>query len=247
MIVYTFTGFILPERATFHLPNKIPGRFKFSPDQQNCDATIHILANQVVCECSLKKHVEDLWTLKNIVTNLVQGLVDNAGLILVVGYTVDIRTVSFDGKAMVFPANFPGIGPDLDDPVPVSIPIKPGISSRPLLQRAAADIRSAILIPHDTGFYGYRSVESVIHQLKFDKIIKKKIEAFTFFDRNLGIPADHYDFLKKVGGPARHGEIVSISAEERKRTIQVARATILRIAEWYDGKTNNWDVNQLPN
>lgn len=207
---------------------------------------MHIFANQIICECNSKFPVNDLWTLRNSIAAFAQSILDVAGLSFAIGYTVEIKSVSYNGGALVFPITFPGVAKELKPGEMTELPVSVEILRRPLLVRACADIRSAILIPGDTGFFCYRAIESVGNQLIHDKYIKNKKESFDFFERELKIENRYYNFLKVVGGEARHGKIISISGEERKHSVQISRATIMRIAEWYGGVKANWENSILP-
>ena len=214
---YTFFGKVLPERACVGLQtdNSGPIPFTVHSSQANYSVQISIALSQVSAVVNSENEIQDTATLKNEVEYHVRFLVDLIGFTQAYGYDVEITSmVNPSGKLRIFGVGF--------DPLTEAVgerPLQLGellnvANKSPEFRTAIADLREAIRMPWDTGFFAYRAIEKIrqaFHEPE-DKNAKKSWERLR---ESLDIEQSWIEDIKKFSDLQRHGAAKGMSWEER--------------------------------
>jgi len=85
------------------------------------------------------------------------------------------------------------------------------------LRLALKDYRSALAHPFDTGFYCYRSIESI--RQSFSSETAPDVESWETMRTELDIKRRNLDYVKEFADDRRHGDLVEMDNEERRRVL----------------------------
>lgn len=261
MFTYIFTGTVLPERANVHI--LIPRDRPLSciidlpgGEVMQFDASITIGASQVSVVIKSELEIADLATLKNHVESFVGSVVDAFGYLEGRGYDVEIKSLvgQQDGEPWasmpiwtVFGVEIAGLQEAKSErpltfdeimPLMFNTPVQGGSNSNvPVqLRRALADLREAILSPHDTGLYCFRAMESIrqCFVLAEDSDDDHKISWIRMGDA-LRIDESWSRDLARVSTQQRHGIGEFMSGAERLAAMQRAWKVIDRFLVYTNG------------
>ena len=222
LIQYTFFGKVFPERANVHISTVelilsnsgagISGKLKIS-----------IQVSQITAVFSTNSKVENIFTLKNIIEDAIRLEVDILGYLFGCGYDIEVTTMvdSEGNEPVIF-----GIGiwelENQKDKRPKNInEIFPLFSDHrgDYLRRCFGDIREAIRVPKDTGFFCYRAIETIRQYFLKEKNSRSERESWEQLREDLKIQRSQIDFVKSFADPIRHGDVKYISAEERSKVL----------------------------
>lgn len=220
MPIYVFNGRVLPERVNAGV--NPPQKLSISIPEANLefDLTISIYASQISVILETASESPDIPTLKNYVDSFVRMLFDAGGYLECRGYDLEITSVvEPNGQFSVFGVEEGALKRSRTDGTSINMAdlwllLTSGEKSRPL-QRALGDLREAIRMPHDTGFFCFRAVESM-RQLFVE--VKDGNETETSWERMssaLRIEQSYIAVLERFGKPQRHGETPYMSGDNR--------------------------------
>lgn len=204
-------------------------------DDWTCEVRLSIGASQVAVILSSEDEVEDLASLRNAATNLVE---DVSGLFAYTSghaYSVEITNLTtHDHDHVVFGVTHPVIETleeerhlDLDGRL-VELALQ-----NSHLARAIGDLRRSILEKRDTGFHCYRAVESLRHH--FQQVSGARDAAWRALRTALVVERATLDRLKGYGDPQRHGEVGPSASDEREDAIRITWRLINRFIAYLDG------------
>lgn len=244
MPTYTFFGVVHPERAMIDLKDPIALTYREEINDFEANCEIAVYKNQVILIMNTDVEINDFPTARNRAKDIVQGIVDIAGMEFGVAYNVDLRAVSGPNHHFeVFGTGIPELGLKNDESANVDILTPFLVAGKdPFVHRAIADIRSAISYPVDTGFFCYRAAESLINSAGREGENKDKKANIALIEKELNLDPSCIELLRRLGGPARHGRLISISGEERSRAIFITREIIRRFILFRAEKLPGVDV-----
>lgn len=221
MTPYLYEGLILPERAQLSLQFEV--HFKHLTSDVSARACVSVVLNQVAVW--IYSDVKwDIFDLRNVVKTILQNEVAVIGYLKGYAYEVEIRRVLHPelGIDNVFGIDIPCIAErnesiNLDARIAFIRERTTGIEGI-LLNRCFNDLVMAMKSPDDTGFYCYRAIESLrqhcIIKFKLNPENKsmqwKKLREIAQCDENT------IRSIKESADPLRHGDVMSITSEDRK-------------------------------
>ncbi len=220
---YTFFGKVLPERACveFQTDNSSP----ISIETPNYSVQISIAFSQVSAVVNSESEIQDTATLKNKVEQHVRFLVDLIGFTKAYGYDVEITSmVNPSGKLQVFAVGFGSLTEAVGER-PLRLKELINVANKsPEFKTAIADLREAIRMPRDTGFFAYRAIETIRQEFynPEDKEDERDKKSWGRLRESLKIERGDIDYIKKYSDPQRHGEATGMSWKERLEVMKRA-------------------------
>ena len=161
---YIFQGIVLPERAQLSLQFALG--FEHLLSGIKATAQVSILLNQAVVWIETE-HDWDIFDLRNVVANIVQGHLHMVGYLKGLAYDFELTRVLNQERATdyVFGIDIPclaarGKEVDLHDAL-TKLREKTLGKNGIYLTRCFSDLSSAMRHADDTGFYCYRAIESL--------------------------------------------------------------------------------------
>lgn len=208
---YLFQGVVLPERAQLSLSFSV----KFTPVFKGLggEAKVNIILNQIAVWVT-SEHDWDIFDLRNIVKNIVQGHLAMIGYLKGFAYDIEItRVLSRDRKIdYVFGIDIPCIANrnqdiDFEDAI-LKLRNKTSGEEGVFILRCLNDLISAMKHADDTGFYCYRAIESLRHHCaaRNDLNNANNIQQWQKFRDISGIEEASIRLIKKAADPLRHGQ-----------------------------------------
>lgn len=185
-------------------------------------AKVSIVLNQVAVWIE-SEHEWDIFDLRNVVKNLVQGQLDMIGFIKGYAYDLEVTRVlnHVRGIDFVFGIDIPCLterGKDLDLNAELNKLRNKMIGPNGVyLNRCFNDLVSAMKNADDTGFYCYRAIESLRHHCAALNALQsaEKSTQWTKFREIMGCDEDILRSIKEAADPLRHGEDTGITSVER--------------------------------
>jgi hypothetical protein len=225
---YLFQGVVLPERAQLSLTFELG----FSHISSGLDgiAKISVMLNQVAVWIQ-SEHEWDIFDLRNIVKNIVQGQLDMIGYLKGYAYDFEITRAlnQSRGVDIVFGIDIPCLA-DRDNSLDLKTELAK-LRSKTIgpngvyLTRSFNDLVSAMKHAEDTGFYCYRAIESLRHHCAAVHNLSsaEKSTQWEKFRKVAGCDEATIRSIKDAADPLRHGQNTGITSDER---------TSLFIATW---------------
>lgn len=232
---YVFEGVIYPRRARVDIPSKITTRIKRGEHQG--DATVHINAGEVFVVFDLETDLENLISLKNLIENLLQSLVDPICYLTGNLLTPEISSVVLpEGESQTFGVGVPEVdgweaNRDLTDEVSRIMALYDGNEGN-YLRSSMADFKMAMDAPHETGFYCFRAIESI--RQKFYTEDRSKKESWQVMRETLGVEEDDIRFVQQFADSRRHGDVVDVPGKSRKVMLHLTRDMIWKFINHLD-------------
>jgi hypothetical protein len=223
-VQYTFFGKVHPERCMVSIPG-LSAAVKTSDGEINGKLTYYISLSQITAILVCDKQVQNVLTLKNFVEDWVRIAVDALGYILACGYDIEITEMidSLGNSPIVFGVVIPAVqdsaknaGVTFDSIMKVFKDIQSGY-----LQLCLADLREAIRVPRNTGFFCYRAIESLRQFFVHEKGAKNDKASWEMLRSELDIDKSNIDMIKRLADPVRHGGSVAISDSERSEVFKL--------------------------
>jgi len=221
MTPYLYEGLILPERAQLSLQFEV--HFKHLTSGVSAAAHVSVVLNQVAVW--IHTDVEwDILDLRNVVKTILQNQIAAIGYLKGYAYEVEIRRVLHSdlGIDYVFGIDIPCIAErnksiDIDARI-ASIREKTIGVEGVLLNRCFNDLVMAMKNADDTGFYCYRAIESLRQHcsIKFKLNPENKSIQWKKLREIVQCDEDTIRLIKKAADPLRHGDVMSITSEDRK-------------------------------
>lgn len=222
MNIYLFQGIVHPERAQITLECAFP--FTHLTSGAQCQARLSILLNQTAVWIETESEW-DIFDLRNIVRAVVTHELELVGFIKGFSYEVEIKRVLNPalGVDYVFGIDIPCLSErnkdvDLAERLNELRPKTFGPDGV-LLHRCFADLSQAMKSADDTGFYCYRAIEALRQHciVKFSIDPAKKPLQWERLREASGCSEEVLREIKAAADPVRHGEVLPITSEQRKR------------------------------
>ncbi|MFS2010423.1 hypothetical protein ACCD06_11170 [Azospirillum sp. CT11-132] len=230
---YVLSGVVTPERAMLELGTPFGVKFRHPEAGIHGDIRLTIYKNQITCILVSETKILNPFTAKNVLGDFIQQVTDAACLEAVVGYVVDIvsLTDTQSGETIVFGPSETTIGIKNDEMMNLDLfGIISAASQNPYVGRALADFRSAVRYPGDTGFFCYRATESLIQHVKSVESLndKQKKTAIAILENQLKLAPECLETLRDMAGEVRHGKVVWVDGDQRIRALTLTREIIKR-------------------
>lgn len=232
MSSFTFTGKVLPERATLdiHVPFNV---VITTPDGQSLSGKMHILANQVSITVKAPSEFDsDLSTLRNYVEESIRAIVDFAGFLYGIGYDYEmISAINNDTGAMtVFGIQLPVTSDDPEVRGARFSELLPCLSKSQYLPLALSDLREAIKSPVDSGVFSFRAAQTIMQA--FRKPRESESKGWNRMIKELNLNKGIKQFMGRHAGDRRHGKPIHISWDDRKAMMRRAWVVVDRYFEY---------------
>lgn len=208
---YLFHGVVLPERAQLSLEFHV--KFSHLASSISAEAQVSVVLNQVAVWVE-SEHNWDIFDLRNVVKNIVQGHLAMIGYLKGYAYDVEIiRVLSRERNIdYVFGIDVPCIANrnpniDLNDAI-LRLRDRTTGENGVFLHRCFDDLVSAMKHADDTGFYCYRAIESLRHHCAALNGIREanKTQQWQAFRKLAGVEEQSIRSIKSAADPLRHGE-----------------------------------------
>lgn len=217
---YLFYGVVLPERAQLTLHYSLG--FKHFTSGVVAEASVSIVLNQAAIWVA-SENDWDIFDLRNVVKNIVQGHLAMIGFIKGYAYEFEVSRVLHREKEIdhVFGIDIPCIA-ERNKQVDLDIALhklrdkmlgKNGL----FINRCLNDLASAMKHADDTGFYCYRAIESLRHHCAsaFGLSGADKSKQWKKFREVAKCDEQKLRFIKSAADPVRHGNVAGITAADR--------------------------------
>jgi hypothetical protein len=217
---YFFQGVVLPERAQLSLQYTLG--FSHITSGVAGVAKVSVVLNQVAVWIE-SDHEWDIFTLRNVVKNLVQGHLDMVGYLKGYAYDFELTRVLNQSRSVdyVFGIDIPclaerGKSLDLNEEL-IKLRDKTIGTSGVFLNRCFSDLASAMKHADDTGFYCYRAIESLRHHCAaiHDLSSSEKTIQWAKFREVAACDENTLRAIKQAADPLRHGEVTEITSDDR--------------------------------
>lgn len=227
MSTYIFFGTIRPEHAvpsnlSFSIP---PLQFGAKDLAVSFEVTASICGSQIAIEVKNVDGNIDLLDLRNCVReDVAMPTVDALNYLWGQGYDVDISSVvELGGRHIVFGVGIPELWEaQAERPLPLDELWKLVFRPSQHLRLALGNLREAVRMANDTGFFCYRAVESIRQSFKKEEDGKDKKQSWKRLKEELLIDESWIKVLTPFSDEQRHGGIVPMSGEDRVSAMQHA-------------------------
>jgi hypothetical protein len=218
---YTFFGKVHPERCNVSI-TEVRAEVETPGGEINGELRYYISLSQVTATFVCDKPVPNVFTLKNYVEDAIRVALDALGYTLACGYDLEVTEVidSMGNCPIVFGIGIPAIeraasdaGVTFESIMKVFKDAKGGY-----LQRCLADLREAIRVPKDTGFFCYRAIESLRQFFLREKGAKDDKASWEMLRSELAVDRADIETIKQMADPVRHGDSAAISGDQRAKT-----------------------------
>lgn len=228
---YLFQGVVLPERAQLSLSFELG--FSHISSGVAGVAKVSIVLNQVAVWIE-SDHEWDIFDLRNVVKNFVQGQLDMIGYIK--GYAYDLEVTRALNKSrnidFVFGIDIPFLterSKDLDLNTELNTLRNKMIGPNGVyLSRCFNDLVSAMKHADDTGFFCYRAIESLLHHCATNHGLssaEKSIQWQKFRDV-ADCAEETLRSIKEAADPLRHGKNMEITSDNRSALLMSTWAVV---------------------
>jgi hypothetical protein len=235
---YFFQGVVLPERAQISLA--FNAKFSHVSSGTYAEAKVSVVLNQVavwvICDDEW-----NIFELRSVVRNLVQGHLVMLGYIFGYAYDLEISRVLSPERQIdyVFGIDIPFLtaraeGKDINEEL-LKLRKKTVGEQGLLITRCFNDLTFAIKYVEDTGFYCYRAIESLRHHCANSKGLKDagKTIQWSALREFSGVDEASLRAVKEAADALRHGEASGNSTMHRdellKLTWQIVDSYITKI------------------
>lgn len=219
---WSFIGRLSPERYDWSLAEPISVQLG---GDHPLDVSLTITHSQICIR--LQGHFPGtLLDLKNTASDIAQALVDAVGFVFAAAIDVEIATcIDANGNFHVFNTAFDGIREgDLDSDALTALASK--ALGHWAFRAALSDHRQAIAEVNGTAALCYRAVESIRQSYVIDD--GNRASSWEALRASTGVTEDELRWLENKGTPRRHGEVIDLSEEDRRKALRIARRVILR-------------------
>ena len=226
---WIFFGQCIPARfpMTFDFPSEVGIRSEFG--DLVCSATI--FAGQAVVRVTAQNEITNIFTLRNIVEQLLRTVADAITFVLGNSVSIDIIAAvrSDQWTWHVFGTSIPALTGRGRPSLP-AIALSPDffsvIAQSPELILALASLREAMQKPGETGAYCFRAVEALL--VRFKTQTGKDKEAWERLRSELRVDRQPLDWVKGFAEPQRHGRWAAMDDGDRADAMLIADQVIWR-------------------
>lgn len=228
---YIFQGIVLPERAQLSIEFSL--RFRHLSSGIQATARVSIILNQVVVWIDTDQDW-NVFDLRNVVANIVQGHLQMIGYLKGFAYDVELTRVINQDPATdyVFGIDIPclaerGKNIDLTEAL-TKIREKTKGRNGIYLNRCFSDLSSAMKHADDTGFYCYRAIEALRHHCAAANSLvdASKAAQWQKFRDVAGCEEETLREIKTAADPLRHGQVISSTSVDRERLFTITWNTV---------------------
>ena len=219
MFEYVIKGRVLPIRATLSFGFTINQKITDSRGK-TANVEISIYSNELTVYYNAEAEI-DIYDLRNLCLNIVNGVVATIGFYSGIGWSVEISQVLNRDLEIneVYGANISCLSSRNDpsdfDKFWAKISIFSGKEKR-YLDRCFSDLQLAITHPLDTPFYCYRAIESLRHLCGCRYKLNTEKEQWDKLSTLSGMSWDDTALTKNYANDARHGDHKSFTGGERQ-------------------------------
>lgn len=234
---YVFQGVIHPRRARVDVPSEITTRIKRGEHQG--DASVHINAGEVFVVFDLEGELENLTSLRNLIENLLQSVVDPICYLTGNLLAPEISSVILpNGESQTFGVSVPEVDDwedeeKLIEEVSRIMALYDGEEGN-YLRSSLADFKMAMDTPYETGFYCFRAIESI--RQKFYTENRSKKESWQIMRETLDIEEDDIRFVQRFADSRRHGDVIDVPRQSRKEILHLTWNMIWKFIDHLDKK-----------
>lgn len=234
-VQYTFFGKVYPERCNVSIP-EFRLRVDTPSDEIHGELKYSISLSQVTATFVCEKPIVNILTLKNCVEDAIRVGLDTLGYILACGYDFEVivMTNSLGNGPVVFGVGIPVIEKEASNAgisFEVIMELFKDAKGR-YLQNCLANLREAIRVPKDTGFFCYRALKSLRQFFIHEKGASDKESSWEMFRSELNVDRADIDGVKALADPVRHGAGVGISDAQRAKTFMLVWAIIIKYIKY---------------
>ncbi|PKL57789.1 MAG: hypothetical protein CVV34_05690 [Methanomicrobiales archaeon HGW-Methanomicrobiales-5] len=221
-IMYVFFGKVFPERADVNISELILN--VLSPEAGlHGDLTVSVTSSQIKAIFTTEREIPDPLTIRNYVEESVRLLIDILGYINGCGYDLEIATMinTRTNESIVFGVDSVLFNMREDRPLNFGEIISLFDSEKAdYIRRCLSDLREAVRVPKDTGFFCYRALETLRKFFIKENELKSDKESWEFLRSELEVDRSTTDFVKQFADPVRHGETKYITGYERDQILK---------------------------
>jgi hypothetical protein len=223
METHTFIGTIHPERTSITVnPFKILMSNEDGTHKFTLNLAVHY--SQIVAIVEFDPSKYDVWTMKNTITHFIDKYTGVYDFLNGTHHIVEIKQhIDQNENITTFPACHPSLYNriDQDEKTFSDIFLATGHPKYKHIQNSMLDLSRAIHNVHDTVFYCYRAIESLMQF--FLQTSKNKSEAWDKLWAANNIDRDFILFMKeKHADSCRHGDHKDINSEERNHILNIS-------------------------
>lgn len=216
---YILKGRVLPVRATLSL-GEIQMQVAEGENSTPADVAVSIYCNEVTIYYNTTDEV-NIYDLRNICLNLVNGIIAAVGYYSGIGWSLEITQV-LNRKLninYVYGADIPCLSKrnDLGEFNEFWQKISSAPSKeRVFIDRCFSDLKLAITHPLDTPFYCYRAIESLRHLCAIRYGLFKESDQWRKLSELSGKTWDDTKHIKDFANDARHGNHKNFTGNQRE-------------------------------
>jgi hypothetical protein len=216
---YLLHGVVLPERAQMSLQFAL--KFSHVASAVNADAKVSIVLNQAAVWVDSESQW-DIFDLRNVVKNIVQGYLDMVGYLKGYAYQIEIVRVLNRSRRIdyVFGIDVPCVAErgklvDLQDALP-RLREKTVGPNGVFLRRCFSDLVSSMRNADDRGFYCYRAIESLRHHCAAVHGLSaaEKSKQWEKFREVSGCDEQTLRLIEAAADPLRHGDVSGSTSDD---------------------------------
>lgn len=232
---YTFFGKVYPERCNVSI-QEIRAQVGVQGDEIYGDLRYYISLSQVTAIFVCEKPVANIYTLKNFIEDAIRIALDALGYTLACGYDLEVTQMidSLGSTPTVFGVNIPAVEKAAGEAA-VSFGNIMSLfkdAKGGYLQHCLADLREAIRIPKDTGFFCYRAIEVLKVYFLHEKGAADDKSSWEMLRSELNVERVDIDAIKTIADPARHGDSSTITDEQRAKTFVLTWAIVNKFIKY---------------
>ena len=203
---YAVTGIVHPERADVTISK---ASASFGSDGEFGEFSFSVFKSRIAGILRSKKPLENAKFAAHLIERSVRGITDTLCFTNGCGYDVEIiQLIDLQtGAHYVF---------GIEDEVVASLNVAGRLSPERVadlhrtkfgryLQRSFSDLREAVRVPQDSGFFCYRAVECLVHYFMFEHAgeKRKKSDAWVLLRDTLGVAEDEIRDIQSASDPQR--------------------------------------------
>jgi hypothetical protein len=234
-VQYTFFGKVHPERTNVSIP-EVRARLGVHGDEIYGELRYYISLSQVTATFVCEEPLPNVFTLKNSIEDAIRVALDALGYTLACGYDLDVTQMmdSLGNRPVVFGVGIPAIEKAASDAgVSYGIIMELFKDARGgYLQRCLADLREAIRVPKDTGFFCFRAIESLRQFFLRERGAKDDKSSWEMLRSELAVDRADIDAIQTLADPVRHGGSVAVSDAQRAKTFALTWGIVNKFVKY---------------
>jgi len=184
---------------------------------------------QFIALVTIENGQTDIETLRNLLENDVRILTDLIGYLRGGSFDVDfVSAVSDDGSSVTFGITNPALLGARQGPLgEIDSDLLRSVALDTPARMVLANFREAVRSPVDTGFFCYRAIEAMMRSMKTSPKDSDKT-SWDLLRTRLQVDRPVIDAIKAHADDARHGNISSISDDERGKVFRLSDEIVRR-------------------